>query len=123
MAISKKTRDLVYKRDNYECAHCGTTSGLSIQHRINRQAGGSKYRDSPSNLFVLCLIENQKLEADARAARIARFNGWKLRSYEDPLEVPVWYETEDAWFKLDDKGGRAVTDPPFPARYMMDVPF
>lgn len=119
--VSRTVRKLVFERDNNRCVSCGAEQGLSIQHRINRQMGGSNRRDSVSSLITMCLIENQLLEADSRKARIARFNGWKLRTYEDPLVAPVWYAPEGGWFMLDDKGGRVPAERP--VAVVDDVPF
>lgn len=41
----------VYRRDNFACQHCETTSELTIDHIIPVARGGS---DEPDNLQVLC---------------------------------------------------------------------
>lgn len=87
----RKARDLVFQRDGDRCAHCGTSFGLTIQHRINRQMGGSKTRDTPAHLLTLCHASNVRLEADSAFADLGRAMGWKLRSWQDPTEVPVRY--------------------------------
>ena len=89
--ISPRVRRLVMDRDEEQCAHCGTNVGLTLQHRINRQAGGSKLRDTASNLLTLCWESNTRLEADSAFADLGRLMGWKLRNWEDPEEVPVRY--------------------------------
>ena len=111
----------MYARDQYRCVNCGATSSLSIQHRKNAQMGGSKYAHTPANLVVCCLSYNVAMESDARVARVARFNGHKLKSFEDPLKVPVWYAVEGSWFLLDDDGGLAPAEPVVPV--VDDVPF
>lgn len=91
MSVTPKARDLVYQRDGDKCAHCGNTFGLTIQHRANRGMGGSKLRDGPENLLTLCWQSNTRLESDSAFADLGRAMGWKLRSWQDPTEVPVRY--------------------------------
>lgn len=119
--VSKETEYKVYNRDNWQCVHCGTTQGLSIQHRKNAGMGGSKKVHTPAHLITMCLLENQALEADALKARTARYYGWKLRQYENPEIEPVYYAPKDAWYTLDNKGGMKETSPV--EVHKEDVPF
>lgn len=119
--ISSSTRYAIYNRDDWQCVHCGTTQGLSIQHRINRGMGGSKRRDSLSSLITLCAIANQRLESDAQFAQAGRYYGWKLNSYENPENEPVYYAPKDAWYTLDNKGGMKEVSPV--EVHKEDVPF
>lgn len=64
--------------------------------------GGSKSRDVPSNIIVVCSWLNFMMEADATIAEVARHNGWKLRNGQVPDEEPVFYQTMDLWGVLDD---------------------
>lgn len=91
MTVPRKTRALVLARDGDRCAHCGTSFGLTIQHRINRQMGGSKTRDTPAHLLTLCADSNTRLESDSSFADLGRLMGWKLRSWDDPEATPVRY--------------------------------
>lgn len=104
--VSKETEYKVYNRDNWQCVHCGTTQGLSIQHRKNAGMGGSKKAHTPANLTILCVISNQLLESDARFAQIGRLYGWKLKSHENPLKEPLYDMNTDRWYLLDDEGNR-----------------
>lgn len=108
MAITPTVRRAVFARDQH-CLHCGLTDGLTIQHRINRGAGGSKHRDNPANLIALCGLSNQLLEADAARAQAGRDHGWKLRSWEDPLTVPVLDVLTGQWWTLNDNFERIET--------------
>lgn len=89
--ITDKVRRQVFDRDGGCCVVCATPIGLTIQHRVNRQMGGSQLLDFPENLLTMCAAHNQALEADARFAQRGREKGWKLPSWEDPKEVPVRY--------------------------------
>lgn len=105
MAVSAKVRRQVYERDGFMCVSCGRTDTLTLQHRVNRGMGGSKTRDGVQNLVTMCAIENQRLEANPDFAAVGVENGWKLRSWENPLNVPVFFAF-DGWFYLTADGKR-----------------
>ena len=109
MSVPASTRRLVFQRDGDECVHCGTTEGLTLQHRINRGLGGSKLRDGAANLLVLCGLSNQRLESSSAFADLGRVMGWKLRSWEDPETVPVRYASGDFYY-LNDRGTRVLAE-------------
>ena len=71
-------------RDGEKCLHCGTTEGLVPQHRRNRGMGGSKERDMPSNIIVMCSAFNERIEQDADAASKAVQYGWKVVGMDIP---------------------------------------
>lgn len=88
------------------CIHCGELEAVAPHHRLNRGMGGSKLRDEPANIVVLCSVINGLIESDAVWALIARQWGWKLRPYEDPLEKWIWYSRVGEWYLLDNDYGR-----------------
>lgn len=94
-------------RDGY-CLHCGETEAIAPNHRANRGMGGSKLRDVPSNLVVLCSIFNGLIESDSRAASLANRYGWKLSSWDSPLEVPVYDARTGTWYLLGNDFSRKV---------------
>lgn len=52
MAVSKRTRYEVLKRDNYTCRYChATDSPLTVDHVLPTALGGS---DAPDNLVAAC---------------------------------------------------------------------
>ena len=87
------------------CIHCGESEAVAPHHRVNRGMGGSKARDVPSNVIVMCSAMNTAMESDAGTAELARAFGWKLRSFEDPLRVPVWHQVRSVWLLFDDAYG------------------
>lgn len=95
------------------CPHCGTTETLVPQHRQNRGMGGSKLRDVPSNIIVLCAAYNGLIESSATHAKLAIDFGWKLTAGQDPKETPVMISGK--WYLLDDNFGkvqvRELTEP------------
>lgn len=105
--LPKRVVRLVFDRDEGRCAHCGTSEGLTIQHRINRQMGGSKTRDTAAHLLTLCWEANTRLEADSAFADLGRLMGWKLRSWQNPQEVPVRY-ADGTKYTLTDRFTRLI---------------
>ena len=88
------------------CVHCGRTDTIVPHHRGNRGMGGSKARDVPSNIIVMCSYWNGIMESDARAAQIAREYGWKVSSHDTPKEREIYYPSEGVWYRLDDDYGK-----------------
>lgn len=84
------------------CYHCGDVETAIPQHRVNRGMGGSKKRDHPANIIVLCSLVNGLIESNAEWATKARTFGWKLSPWDDPAWVPVFDAVENKWWLLDD---------------------
>jgi hypothetical protein len=80
------------------CWHCGDSTTAIPHHRLNRGMGGSKARDEPSNVIVMCSNVNGLMESDPIMAQMARDWGWKLESWQNPAEVPVFNATQNEWF-------------------------
>ncbi|GGJ56204.1 HNH endonuclease [Glutamicibacter ardleyensis] len=97
----------IYERDGYRCPHCGERA-TSVQHRVNRQMGGSKNpkRHAPSNLIAFCWAGNVGMENDSETARDALAKGWKLPSHEDPVEKPYFDVMDNCWYSIDDEYNR-----------------
>jgi hypothetical protein len=70
--------------------------------------GGSKLRDGSENLIVLCSEMNGLIESDSRAAELAKKYGWKLESWEKPLEIPVHDLVSGVAYLLNNSFGRKV---------------
>ncbi len=93
------------ERDFNECVHCGISDDTLVpNHRKNRGHGGSKLLNQSSNIVVMCSEFNGKIESVPAAADMARKFGWKLSSWDDPTEVPIY--SRGAWWLLDDNYGR-----------------
>jgi hypothetical protein len=99
-----------YLERDQGCVHCGTYVAAVPHHRQNRGMGGSKKRDNPANILVLCAEVNGLLESDATWAVRAREYGWKLRPWDDPLYVPVFDSRSLTWWRLDDDFGRVSVE-------------
>lgn len=77
-------------RDRH-CYHCGMDNDLIPHHRLNRGAGGKNAKaNQSSNIIVMCAYVNGLMESDAAWATRARERGWKLSSYQNPDEIPVF---------------------------------
>lgn len=109
--MNESLKRKVYQRDLQACWHCGVTEGLSIQHRMNRQMGGSKQRDRLDNLIAFCIEGNQRMESDANFAILAKDNGWKLSTWE-PFSTPVFSAWQVKWFVLDEFGNKEEVGAP-----------
>lgn len=106
MTVTARNRSLVYQRDEQLCVACGTDQDMTLQHRANRGMGGSKSRDRVENLVCMCSHHNQLLEMDAEFAQRGRRLGWKLNSWDNPLDCPVFYVKDGAFFYLSGRGTR-----------------
>ncbi|PRA13295.1 hypothetical protein CQ010_01225 [Arthrobacter sp. MYb211] len=93
----------IYERDGYRCPHCGHRA-TSVQHRMNRQMGGSRapMRNAPSNLLAFCWAGNVDMEGNSETARDALAKGWKIPTTEDPKLVPYYDVMDNCWYLLDD---------------------
>lgn len=100
--VSTTARRATYQRDGQSCAACGRRTQLTIQHRRNRQMGGSRERNNPANLLTLCHFHNDALESDPEFATLGRARGWKLEEGDDPTTSPVFYSWAGQWRMLDD---------------------
>lgn len=50
-SISQLRREQVYARDGNACVNCGSTSDLTLDHKIPRSRGGT---NDPANLQTMC---------------------------------------------------------------------
>jgi hypothetical protein len=108
--MDKKRFQKFIQRDEGICCHCGTDDDTLVpQHRLGRGLGGSKERDVPSNIILICSLANGQLESNATFAQMGRDFGWKLRQGQDPKKVPVWLA--DGWYLLDDEYGKKRVNP------------
>lgn len=108
MVLTNKQWQRLLARDGGRCVHCGETVALSPNHRANRGMGGSKLRDRPANLVVLCSMMNARIEYDPIFAEMAKKYGWKLSSWQKPESEPIYDLLLGAWFLLDDDYNRVA---------------
>jgi hypothetical protein len=66
--------------------------------------GGSKVRDVPSNIIVICSWLNSAMESDSKVAAKAKELGWKLQAGDNPELEPVYHYSMQ-WRILDNVFG------------------
>jgi hypothetical protein len=92
-----------YEARDTHCPHCGIgVPYLVPHHRKNRGMGGSKLRDTPSNILLVCALLNGAMEQQSEVAEDARRFGWKLESWQDPLVVPIYDAVTGFLYRLKD---------------------
>lgn len=106
MKPSKDLRAGIYARDGNMCIRCGTSYGLSFQHRRATGMGGSKIPLTFADGITACLPCNQRFESDLQQEALAY--GWKVpRWVNDASKVPVCYlhgGKRKQWARLVVKG-------------------
>ena len=104
--VTSFQREAVFERDHYKCAACGDPSNLVVHHRANRGMGGDPTgrQNRLSNLLTVCSWCNGAFESLPTVAETARDRGHKLRSWDVPTLVPVFYSWAGEWRELDDDG-------------------
>ena len=98
--MTKKEFQKYLDRDG-GCVHCGDTETAVPNHRANRGMGGSRERNVPSNVVVLCAALNGLIESSSEWADLARSNGWKLSATDNPEESPYYDLRVGRWFYVD----------------------
>ena len=87
MAVSKRTRFEVLRRDDYTCRYCRSADNpLTIDHVVPVALGGS---DAPSNLVAACKDCNAgKSSATPDAALVAQVDEFDLR-WREAMEIAI----------------------------------
>ena len=101
-------RVAVKKRDAGACVACGSRQWLTMQHRARVGMGGSSLAVGFPDLVAACVTCNEHFEAGGQTAALVY--GWKVRSWADPCDVPVFYRRFDVWALLDLRGGLHTID-------------
>lgn len=99
-AISKKTKEIVYKRDEGSCIFCGAP-GLPEAHVVPRSHGGLGI---PENIVTVCRKCHDKLDNSTDRQQMLQVAAEHLRQfYEGWNEDSLVY---DKWHK--DKGHKEI---------------
>ena len=101
-AISKKTKQIVYKRDKGLCIFCGAP-GLPEAHYIPRSHGGLGI---PENIVTACRLCHDKMDNSTERKKMLQQAAEHLESF-----YPDWNEKDliyNKWHK--DKGRKAVEE-------------
>jgi hypothetical protein len=105
--MTKKEFQKYLDRDG-GCVHCGDTETAVPNHRANRGMGGSREREVPSNVVVLCANLNGLIESSAEWAEIARSYGWKLSASHNVEQSPYYDLKTGRWFLADNYYNRVT---------------
>jgi len=101
-APTKQVRADTYLRDNHRCINCGTTEGLSWQHRESSGHGGRGKKAPPlttADGVTLCLPCNQACEAHMQTRALAL--GWKIRRNRGRIQsaqIPFYDCNTREWY-------------------------
>lgn len=106
--MNKKQFQKYRDRDGH-CPCCGVDDDTLVpNHRLNRGMGGSKERDVPSNIIVLCADMNHYIESSSDWRKEAIEFGWKLTAGQDPATTPFYDRSDGYWYLIDDKFNRVL---------------
>jgi hypothetical protein len=116
--------ELCLERAQYSCEVCSGEMGdergtdWSVQHRIPRGMGGSRYRlelNQPPNLLITCGHATAGCNGIIEQHRTASYRaGWLLHRQATPALEPVLIEKGTRWVLLTADGGYLAC--PAPAR-------
>lgn len=113
---SDAVRALCLSRDGWACVCCGVSivgQHYSLGHRLRAGHGG---KPVPSNLITLAGLGGEKCHGrvDFRRDPADEAKGYSLRSYQNPLVVPVTvFGPDGTWMSLWlDDDGRYLPAPP-----------
>lgn len=87
MAVTKRTRFEVLRRDNYTCRYCHATDNpLTVDHVVPRALGGS---DDPSNLVAACKDCNAgKSSAAPDASLVAQVDEFAVK-WREAMNIAI----------------------------------
>jgi hypothetical protein len=108
-APTKQLRALIYLRDNNQCVDCGTSDGLTFQHRESSGHGGRGKRApelTAADGLTLCILCNQACEAAGQTRALEL--GYKIRRNRiTPADlIPYFDGNRRAWFLPETDGSR-----------------
>lgn len=109
-APTQKVRAATYLRDLHRCVSCGTSEGLTWQHRAATGMGGAGKRAAvltPADGLTACAVCNMRFESDLQ--EIALASGWKLRRHRGGIpasELPYRDAVTGLWWLPDVEGYR-----------------
>lgn len=101
----KSCREVVYKRAEYMCERCTNVSrGLTVHHRLKRSHGG---RWDVSNCVLLCGSGTTPYGCHSFCEHYpdkAATEGFHVRPWENPAEIPVLWRGTGLVLLTDDGG-------------------
>ncbi len=101
-SLSKKTKDIVLKRDKKSCVACGCTETLEIHHIMPIMGSSVKILNDPENLVVLC----NKCHYLAHSGNY--YKGLAYKDHDDFWEWTKNTEKTKIWLILKDIHGIGI---------------
>jgi hypothetical protein len=95
VAPTSGIRAQVLTRDGGRCVSCGSADALQMQHRARVGNGGSGIRPDVLELVTACAVCNARFEADLQTRALVY--GWKVRTWVNPADVPVFNIPAQQW--------------------------
>jgi 5-methylcytosine-specific restriction endonuclease McrA len=108
--IPRKTKGLVFLRDQGQCVRCGGEGELNFHHRKLRSQSSKATVHNPENIILLCGSGTTGCHGWVHAnPSTAYLMGWLVPAWADPLDVPCFVLTEDEFYRLDADASRTIT--------------
>ncbi|WP_394253668.1 HNH endonuclease [Arthrobacter pityocampae] len=106
--IPRKTKGLVWLRDQGECVRCGAEGVLNYHHRKLRRHAPKDEVHNPENLILLCGSGTTGCHGWVHANPYFSYAaGWLVKSWATPSEVPVL--SGALHYLLDTQANRSIT--------------
>ena len=83
----KRKRDIILKRDNYTCQHCGLKHNLQVHHLIYKVGGVPPWEYRNSDLITLCVNCHTEVHRTTKIKSV-RY-GQKTKSKEEKIKSRV----------------------------------
>ena len=99
----KKTLAIIDRRDASwarTCVMTGVQSDRIVPQHRQGGMGGRADKHRPANVLWLDSILNGQIEDDAVLADVAILRGVKISLHADPELIPVYFQSDRAWFTL-----------------------
>ena len=102
--MDKAVRELVFQRSKGRCEACGKPlpESWDFSHRKSRGQGGE---DTPQNGMAICHYPCHMVDVENHPV-LARQKGWRVRSTEEPLDIPILLYGTRKVFLTEDGGYR-----------------
>ncbi|AEJ94029.1 HNH endonuclease [Mycobacterium phage JuicyJay] len=105
----KQCREIVRNRADDLCERCGSGGGLTLHHRRNRSQMPKSRHWEVANASYLCGDGTRGCHGWATVnPRAAAKEGWHVKPWEEPADIPVRYRGE--WVLLREDGSIGMID-------------
>lgn len=107
--IPRKTKGLVFLRDNGQCIRCGYEGELNFHHRKLRRHAPKDEVHNPENVIMLCGSGTTGCHGWVHSNPRESYRlGWMVRSWDRPEKAPCLY-VDTLYYLLDSEANRITT--------------